>query len=71
MNSKHAFAEDLKTRLDKLDNELSQLETRAQQAKADVRNAYEAKLAMLRQKREQAKQNTPNCAPPATTPGNT
>ena len=56
MSSKHAFVDDLKARLDKLDNDLSQLEARAQQAKAEARTAYEAKLAMLRAQRDQAKQ---------------
>jgi chromosome segregation ATPase len=56
MNSKHAFVEDLKARLDKLDTELSQLEVKAQQAKAEGRAAYEVKLSMLRQKRAEAKQ---------------
>jgi cell division septum initiation protein DivIVA len=56
MNNKHAFVTDLKTRLDKLDAELSELEARARQAGADARAAYEARLAMIRQKRQEAKQ---------------
>ena len=56
MSNKHAFVTDLKARLDKLDGELSHLEAKAQQAKADTKGAYEAKIAMLREKRDQAKQ---------------
>jgi len=56
MTSKHAFVEDLKARLDKLDNELSQLEAKAQLARADARVQAEAKLAQVRQMRDQAKQ---------------
>ena len=56
MSNKHAFVTDLKARLDKLGSELTNLEAKAQQAKADTKSAYEAKLAMLRQQRDQAKQ---------------
>lgn len=56
MENKHAFVTDLKARLDKLDNELGQLEARAQQAKADTQARYQEQLMSLRSKRDQAKQ---------------
>jgi len=56
MSNKHAFVTDFKARLDKLDNELSQLEAKAQQAKADAQAKYQEQLSALRTKRDQAKQ---------------
>jgi outer membrane murein-binding lipoprotein Lpp len=36
MGTKHTYISDFKARLDRLDNEMSQLEAKAQQAKTDA-----------------------------------
>jgi chromosome segregation ATPase len=56
MSNKHAFVADLKGRLDKLDDDLSQLEAKVQHAKAEAKTAYQEKLSLLRKKRDQARQ---------------
>jgi peptidoglycan hydrolase CwlO-like protein len=56
MDNKHASVTDLKARLDKLDNELGQREAKTQQAKADAQSKHQARLSLLRQKRNAARQ---------------
>jgi len=50
MCNKHAFVANIMTRLDRLYSGLNQLEASAQLARAEAQDAYQARMADLRQK---------------------
>ncbi|BBL72552.1 hypothetical protein [Methylogaea oryzae] len=54
MSSKHAFVEQLKSRLDEWDDDLAQLEAQMHEAEEELKIAFEERLALLRQQRGEA-----------------
>lgn len=55
MTTRHEFIEKLKDKLDKWDTEIDELEARAQQATADMKNELDDQITSLRLKRDIAR----------------